>query len=105
MFSTSSLPRKLFRAKTPTYIYVISVGLLLLWNLYLKGTNTASANAGVSSPVAAISVLPSVEVVRSADYELIKPILFAEAKNEDPSLQPVKSKIEEAISGGLSQGK
>ncbi len=103
MSQISSLLRKFLRIKVPSYLYASTTIVLLIIIFYnYRASRTGFELTGNEpSPAMQASV---VSQYRLNDYELIKPLLFTENTEEDPSLAILKVSLSELIKKYVSNG-
>jgi beta-lactamase class A len=98
-----SIMRKFFRMKVPSYLYLATIAILaaaIFRTYYSQSENLDLLGAEAPS----FENAEHVSQVRLNDYDLIKPLLFTESPDEDPSLVPARKKLNEAINSRVAKG-
>lgn len=103
MFPFFTLGRNLFRIRVPSYLYVATV--LSLSCLVIYGyKNRDNSSPVLINPNAIANYSSSVNQLYLNDFELIKPLLFAEVEEEDPELATLKSKLDSLLQNKIKNG-
>jgi beta-lactamase class A len=103
MLHIPSLLRKFLRLKVPSYLYASTTILLVAIIFYnYQPKKTGLILTGNEPPVLHSS--SAVSQIRLNDYDLIKPLLYADNVEEDPALKEVKANLSEAIKKYTSNG-
>ncbi len=103
MFPFFTLGRNLFRTRVPSYLYLATVLALSCLVIYgYKYRDDSSPILINASSIANYS--GTVNQLYLNDFELIKPLLFSEVKEEDPELASLKLRLDSLLKIKIKKG-